>query len=442
MQTDKTFRVRIPQEAGSLQRFIAALSSTNASIGDITTLYIGRRYTHRSVTVEFSSEEHFSTVLKAVSNLPGIILDEVVDEVIQRHEGGKLLIRGKATIRTLGELREVYTPGVAKVCLALSHDPSLVRKYTMAGNTVAVVSNGTRVLGLGNIGPAASLPVMEAKAMFYGQFVDLNAVPIVLDETDPTRFVETVVRLAPGFAGIHLEDIRSPDCMEIEAALIRRLSIPVMHDDQHGTAVVALAAILNMLKLTDRKPKECTLAQIGLGAAGLAIARLAMDAGIGVVVGHDPIECARRMAAERGVRTVDLDSALRVADVLCLATGRAGVLTPSMIRPGQLILALSNPSPEIEPEDALRSGAAIALDGRHVNNILCYPGLFKGAIEARVSSITTPMKLAAAMTIASRADRGEVLPDPLDELVHLGVAAAVEAVAGSETETSEGSASP
>jgi malate dehydrogenase (oxaloacetate-decarboxylating) len=426
MQTDKTFRLRISQTTGTFSKVIAAITSTDVSFGNITTRHIGRKYVYRDITVEFQTERQFQCTLAAIQRVPGIIIDGVVDEVMSRHEGGKLTYRGRTQVQSLAELREIYTPGVAKVCMAIKADPALVRRYTTAGNTVAVVSNGTRVLGLGDIGPQASLPVMESKALFYGQFVDLNAVALVIDATSVEQFVETVARIAPSFAGIHLEDIRTPDCIEIEERLIARLSIPVMHDDQHGTAVVAVAAMRNMLKAASRTFADATVVQVGLGAAGLAIAMLAQAAGARAVLGVDPNPNAAAYAEAKGVPTAAMNDALQRADLVCLTTGQPGLLKPEMVRRGQMILALSNPKPEIEPRDALLAGAAFAADGRNVNNLLCYPGMFKGAIAAGARSISVAMKLAAVKVIADAAKDDEILPEPLDRGLHAAVANAVE----------------
>ena len=288
MQTDKTFRLRVSQVPGTFAKLVSAIASTGVSLGNITTRHIGRKYIYRDITVEFENEQQFRTTLAAIEAVPGVVVDGIVDEVMSRHEGGKMAYRGRTKVASLTELREIYTPGVAKVCMAIKADPVLVRRYTTAGNTVAVVSNGTRVLGLGNIGPEASLPVMESKALFYGQFVDLNAVALVSDATSIEDFVETVVRIAPSFAGIHLEDIRTPDCIEIEQRLAQRLSIPVMHDDQHGTAVVAVAAMKNVLRTLSMALDGATVTQVGLGAAGLAILLLVKAAGAKAVWGVEP----------------------------------------------------------------------------------------------------------------------------------------------------------
>ena len=429
MQTDKTFRLRISQVHGTFSKLVSAIAATGVSFGNITTRHIGRKYMYRDITVEFQSEQQFRTTLAAIESVPGVIVDGVVDEVLNRHEGGKMAYRGRTEAQSLAELREIYTPGVAKVCMAIKADPPLARRYTMAGNTVAVVSNGTRVLGLGDIGPQASLPVMESKALFYSQFVALNAVALVLDAPGVDEFVDTVVRISPSFAGIHLEDIRTPDCIEIEQRLIERLTIPVMHDDQHGTAVVAVAAMRNMLRAGRKTFRDAVVAQVGLGAAGLAIAQLAKAAGAKAVIGVDPNPGAVQYAQAKGIEALELDRAVERADLVCLTTGQPGLFKPEMVKRGQMILALSNPRPEIEPQEALRAGAAFAADGRNVNNILCYPGLFKGAIVAGVRSISVGMKLAAATVIADAAMDDEILPEPLDRRLHESVAAAVEAAA-------------
>lgn len=429
MQTDKTFQVRIPQEHGAFAKLIDAITATGVSFGNIKTRHIGRKHVYRAITIEFDSEVQYQHTLAAIRAVPGILIDAVVDEVLRRHEGGKLIYGGRVEVQSLAELREIYTPGVAKVCMAIKAEPQLARRYTMAGNTVAVVSNGTRVLGLGDIGPRASMPVMESKALFYRQLVGLNAVALVLDAPGVDDFVETVARIAPSFAGIHLEDIRSPDCIEIERRLIERLSIPVMHDDQHGTAVVAVAAMRNMLATVSKTFSDVTIAEVGLGAAGLAIASLARAAGAKTVLGIDPNPEAVKRASTLGLEPTDLNTAMARADLVCCTTGCPGLLRTEMIRPGHLILALSNPRPEIEPHDAVKAGAALAVDGRNVNNLLCYPGLFRGAIAAGAKSISQAMKLAAVKVIADAAAEGEILPEPLNKALHHAVARAVREVA-------------
>jgi malate dehydrogenase (oxaloacetate-decarboxylating) len=295
----------------------------------------------------------------------------------------------------------------------------------MIGRSVAICTNGTRVLGLGDIGPVAAMPVMEGKAVFYRQFVGISAMPILIDAREPEEFVQAVVRIAPTFGGIHLEDISAPECFEIEAQLIERLEQPVMHDDVHGTAVVTLAAAIAACRQVGRELREATVGQIGLGAAGLGIASLMVDGGVARVLATDPSDQARERAALRGIEPVGLDELLEQADVVVATTGRPGLIEPSHVRAGQVILALTNPDPEIEPEAALAAGAAFAADGRSVNNVLGYPGIFRGALLAGASEINLEMKLAAARAIAELTADAELVPDALDPDVHQRVAETV-----------------
>jgi malate dehydrogenase (oxaloacetate-decarboxylating) len=281
------------------------------------------------------------------------------------------------------------------------------------------------VLGLGDIGPLASLPVMEGKALFYAQLVGVSATPILLDTRDVDEFVETVVRIAHGFGGIHLEDISAPACFEIERRLIEALPQPVMHDDVHGTAVVTMAAAIAACRQVDIRLDEAVVGQIGLGAAGYGIATLIHDAGVRRVLATDPSERARAQAAARGIETASLPEVMEQADVVVATSGVPGLIGPELVRDGQVILALTNPVPEIEPDAALAAGAAFAADGTSVNNVLGYPGIFRGALLAGASAINLEMKRAAAWTLAGLTVESELVPDVLDRSVHETVAAAV-----------------
>ena len=285
------------------------------------------------------------------------------------------------------------------------------------------------MLGLGNIGPLASLPVMEGKAALYDRFAGISATPILINTLDPAEFIETVMRTSTGFGGIHLEDIRMPDCFRIEEELAVRLPKPVMHDDQWGTATVALAAILNACKLTGVDFKSSRVGQIGLGAAGSAIARTALSYGAREVLVSDlSIEACDRMRTF-GASITDMVTIMREADIVVATTGRPGLIRPDMVRRGQVIFALSNPDAEINPDVAVAAGAAYAGDGRSINNALAFPGIFRGALDVRASKITPEMRLAAAEAIAAHADPGELVPNPLDLRVHAAVRAAVSAMA-------------
>ena len=319
------------------------------------------------------------------------------------------------------DMRDVYTPGVARVSQAIAEHPGLATRFTTIGRTVAICTNGTRVLGLGDIGPVASMPVMEGKAMFYSQLAGISAVPILIDTKDVDEFVEAVVRIARTFGGIHLEDISAPECFEIERRLIEELDRPVMHDDVHGTAVVSLAAAIVACREADRRLDRSVIGQIGLGAAGFGIASLIKEAGAERVIASDPGEEARERASD--VRDRDGRDRWRRSWRSPTSSWRRpacpGLIKPELVREGQVILALSNPDPEITIDDALAAGAAFAADGTVVNNVLGYPGMFRGALLAGARSMTTEMKRAAAWAIAGlTVDAERLVPDVLDPQVH------------------------
>jgi malate dehydrogenase (oxaloacetate-decarboxylating) len=271
--------------------------------------------------------------------------------------------------------------------------------------------------------------VMEGKAVLYDRFSGISATPILIDTLDVREFVDTVVRISRTFGGIHLEDISSPECFQIEQELMARLDKPVMHDDQHGTAVVTLAAVINACRMTGRELKRSRMGQIGLGAAGSAIARLALAYGLGEVLVTDVSEAARETLAAAGARPVALAELMREADIVVATTGRPGLISPEMVHAGQVIFALSNPNAEIVPQVAREAGAAFAGDGRSINNALAFPGIFRGALRARSKAIRPEMLVAAAEAIAAMAEPGEVVPSPLNLAVHEAVAQAVEAKA-------------
>ena len=351
------------------------------------------------------------------------------DRVLNRHRGGKIRMQPALPITTTQILRDVYTPGVARVCLAIRDDPANANLYTNLPNTVAVVTNGTAVLGLGDIGPLAGLPVMEGKAALFASLVGITAVPILVDTRDPARVVDTITAIAPSFGAIQLEDIAAPECFEIETELVRRLDRPVLHDDQHGTAVVALAALLTAMRRVGGKLEDRTVGQVGMGAAGIGIARLLKAYGVRRLLGADLREDSLARLAAIGGERADLATVMRDADVVIATTGVRGLIRPEWVRKGQLILALSNPDAEIEPIQALEHGAAFAADGKSINNVSGFPGLFKGALEARATRFSDAMLMAAATTLSRLAGADALLPDPLDLEAHAQVAAAVRAAA-------------
>ena len=369
------------------------------------------------------------------------------DPVFALHQGGKMEVAATVPLRDAHDLSLSYTPGVARVCEAIAADPELAHHYTWVSNTVAVVTDGTAVLGLGDIGPAASMPVMEGKAVLFKQFGGVDAVPVALDTTDVDEIVETVVRLAPTFGGINLEDISSPRCFEIERRLIERLDVPVFHDDQHGTAVVTLAALINAVRLTDRDMQDLKVVISGAGAAGVAICAILRSAGVhkisvvdrtGVLVpGRDGMNEVKERLAEQCAPWASagtIDDALVGADVFIGVSG--GTVPESAVAqmaPDAIVFAMANPNPEVHPDVAARHARVVAT-GRsdfpnQINNVLVFPGIFRGALDVRATAISESMKIAAATAIADLVgdDLREtyVIPSPFDPRVSSAVARAV-----------------
>src|SRR4051795_4144269 len=422
---DCTYRLRIPHTSGQLAKVASTISEQGGLIGEVTTVSVARHEALRDITVELRDKAHAEALAAAFTALPGVTVSWFHDRAFIAHDGGKLDVVARRESRTNQDVRDVYTPGVARVSMAIAQYPQLAGRFTMIGRSVAICTNGTRVLGLGDIGPVASMPVMEGKALFYAQLVGISAVPVLIDTKDVDEFIETVVRIAPGFGGIHLEDISAPECFEIEARLIDALPQPVMHDDVHGTAVVTFAAAIAACRQVDKRLDEAVVGQIGLGAAGLGIATLLHDSGVSRVIGADPNPIAQERARDRGVDPGDPATVMREADVVVATSGLPGLIDPALIRPGQVILALTNPEPEIDPDVALEAGAAFAADGTSVNNVLGYPGIFRGALLAGAREINLDMKRAAAWALAGLTVESELVPNVLDLEVHEAVAEAV-----------------
>jgi malate dehydrogenase (oxaloacetate-decarboxylating) len=432
MPVDYVYRIDQPHVSGQLAKVCQTIADAHGLIGDVVTVQIGRHRSIREISVEVRDHGQAKTVAGMLEQLEGVSVISFHDRALLAHEGGKLAVEVRHPVHTLQQLRDIYTPGVARVCTAIAESPSLASRFTMIGRTVAICTNGTRVLGLGDIGPVASMPVMEGKALFYRQMAGISAMPILIDAGDPDEFVDTALRIAPGFGAIHLEDIRVPDCFEIEARLIDALDVPVMHDDVHGTAVATLAAVLAACDQVDIELSESTVGQIGLGAAGLGIASLMVDAGAARVLASDPNEDSHQRARERGIEITSFDELMAESRLVFATTGRPGLIEPGMVREGQVIFALTNPDPEITPQAALDAGAAFAADGTSVNNVLGYPGIFRGALMVGAAQISTGMKLAAARAIAGLTKEAELVPDALDPAVHAEVAAAVAEAARDE----------
>jgi len=430
-QLIRTLMIETPSIPGTLGRVATIIGLAGGDIGEIETVKVGPNYTIRNITVQVDHEEQIEELENSLFQLGGgIRLHAISDEVLHAHEGGKIQMKSKVSLQSLADLRRVYTPGVANVCRIIEQEPDKARIYTSIGNSVAIVTDGTAILGLGDIGPVAGMPVMEGKAVLFDQLAGINGIPILLDTKDPDEIIRTVKNISLGFSGILLEDIGSPHCFEIEERLKKELQIPVMHDDQHGTAVVTLAATISACKSAGIDLKKAKVGQIGLGAAGLAISRMLMAYGVKDVFGVDKCSDAKARLGRYGGHPVDsIEGLMSSCDIIIATTGVPGLIKQQWVRPGQVILALSNPKPEIEPELALQAGAAYAADGRSVNNVLGFPGIFRGVLNAQARDITQSMLVAAAETIAACTKPGDLVPHPLDLHVHKMVTEAVERAA-------------
>jgi malate dehydrogenase (oxaloacetate-decarboxylating) len=451
-----TLRVEFPHEAGALGKILTTIGDADGMVGAVDIVRMRKDRTTRDITVNARDSEHGQQVVQVVEDLPQVRVINVSDRTFLMHLGGKIEVRSKLQIRTRDDLSMVYTPGVARVCRAIASDSERAFNLTVKRNTVAVVSDGTAVLGLGDIGPLAAMPVMEGKAALFKQFANVDAFPICLDTKDTDAIVETVKNLAPAFGGINLEDISAPRCFEVEERLKKDLDIPVFHDDQHGTAVVVLAALINSLKIVDKGIEGLRIVVNGVGASGVACAKIIMAAGAKNIVGCDSkgivhegredLNESKRWFAEHTNpegRSGDLTEAVAGAD-LFLGLSVPDVLTVEHVEsmnPDPIILAMANPDPEIRPEVAMGKARIIAT-GRsdypnQINNVLCFPGIFRGALDVRAREIDEPMKLAAAEAIAGvipAEDLSEdyIIPSVFDERVAPAVA---EAVANKARET-------
>lgn len=448
-----TVRFDIRNRPGMLAEVTSVIGDHGGNIGAIDIVRADEDRLIRDITINARSDEHAHDIVESVREVEGVRVVNVSDRTFLMHLGGKLDIESKSPIRTRDQLSMAYTPGVARVSEAIHEDPMDAHRLTIKSNTVAVVTDGTAVLGLGDIGADAALPVMEGKAQLLKEFADVNGFPISLNTTDIDEIVETVERIAPVFGGVNLEDIAAPRCFEIEERLKERLDIPVFHDDQHGTAVVAVAALLNALKIVDKALADLKVVLVGIGAAGSAVTEMLLKMGVETIIGIDrggPVTSDRTdlgPAKERYVKMTDPDTesetlseAMEDADVFI------GLSGPDVIGPEDvqrmardpIVFAMANPRPEIMPEVASPHVAVMAT-GRsdypnQINNVLCFPGLFKGLLDCRATGVTDEMMIAAAHAIADTIDDRSLTPDYIvpsvfDSEVVGEVAAAVSSVA-------------
>ena len=421
----RTLRCRNANIPGTLGKLAVTIGQIGAEIGNIVTVHLGHHFTIRDIDVLVDSEGHLAELIAKVSRLRDVSVLEVRDDVLELHKHGIIKMPNSIQINSLDTLQKIYTPGVAEVCQLIASQPHWKDTYTSIPNFIAIVTDGTAVLGLGNIGPVAGMPVMEAKAALLYQLSGISGIPILLNTTDADEIIETVKNIAPTFAGIHLEDIASPRCFTIEETLAGDLSIPVMHDDQRGTAVVTLAALINACQRTKLSLEEARIGIIGLGTAGFAIARFLRQYIGRPALGTDKIEANVRRYVEHGGIPSSLDEIMKKADIVIAVTAVNGLISPSMIKKGQIIFALSNPYPEIAPGAAVAAGAAMAADGKTVNNLLAYPGTWRGTLDAKAKKINFEMYRAASLAIAGTTAEGELVPNSLDPRMHLAVTHAV-----------------
>ncbi|MFB2833370.1 malic enzyme-like NAD(P)-binding protein [Floridanema evergladense] len=441
-------RIELPNRAGMLASVTQAIASVGGNLGQIDLIEQSRYVSIREITVDAASLEQDEEIIQAVKAVPDIKIIEVYDRTFNLHRGGKLSVNSKISLKSQSDLAMAYTPGVGRICTAIAEDPEKVYSFTIKQNTVAIVTDGSAVLGLGNLGPAGALPVMEGKAMLFKEFAGIDAFPICLATQDPDEIVKTVKNIAPVFGGINLEDIAAPRCFEIERRLRQELDIPVFHDDQHGTAIVSLAALTNALKLVKKTLSEVRIVINGAGAAGIAIARLLKKAGAETIwmcdskgiLSHSRTDLNEEKREFAVKAQGSLAGALQGADIF-LGVSVPGVLTPEMVKSmakDPIVFAMANPIPEIQPE-YIASDVAVIATGRsdypnQINNVLAFPGVFRGTLDCRATTITTTMYLEAAYAIASLVNPNElsaeqVIPSVFDKRVATAVASAVQQAA-------------
>lgn len=439
-----TIQVELANQPGRLAAVTNAIATIGGNIGHISLVDQNRARSIREFVVDASSTDHADQIVAAIKALDEITVLKVFDRTFDLHRGGKITVQGRISLTDQSSLAMAYTPGVGRICKAIAEDPPQVFALTVKSNMVAIVSDGSAVLGLGNLGPEAALPVMEGKALLFKEFGGVDAFPICLATQDTEEIIQTVKHIAPVFGGINLEDISSPRCFEIEKRLRAELDIPVFHDDQHGTAIVTLAALYNALKVVQKPMDQVKIVFNGAGAAGVAVARLIRLAGAKTllmcdsagILSSDRTDLTPEKAEFAVATSGTLATALEGADVF-VGLSVPGVLTPEMVKgmnPDPIIFAMANPIPEIQPE-LVRGLVAVMATGRsdypnQINNVLAFPGIFRGALDCRAKEITSRMCLEAASAIASLIPPQEVsaehiIPSVFDDRVATAVAAAV-----------------
>jgi malate dehydrogenase (oxaloacetate-decarboxylating) len=434
------FRLRLRDRPGALAEALDTIGRRGGHVGDVALAGVDGSCKLRDIQAFMIDAEHRDATIRDLEELEGATVLQVVDEVMEVHRGGTIQTQHRVRLDTLMDLRMVYTPGVARVCERIAESPDAAWDYTAVRHKIAIVTNGTAVLGLGDIGPLASLPVMEGKAAILSRFVGVSAEPVLVHSREPQAIIDTVSQIEAGYGAIQLEDIAAPACFTVERGLQERLDKPVFHDDQHGTATVCVAGLKSALKRIGRRPEDCQAVVLGSGAAGSAIARFLIEFGVGEVILADSTGAIYEGRTEK--MNPEKEALARITNPgrvqgtlpevlagrnLFVGVSRPNLVTPEMVRTmgaDPIVFALANPVSEISVQAALEAGAAVAMDGRGMNNALAYPGIFRGALDVRAPRITPAMMLAAA-TALSEAARDQLLPDMLDLRVHECVARAV-----------------
>lgn len=421
----RRIRLSLPNVSGALSAVTAAVSEAG---GIVHAIQSGQENPKRRV-VELDllvlSQEQFATIRNALQQLDGVSIGEESNPALDAHRGGVITVQAKAPFRSEQDFAAVYAPGAARVAQAIACTPTLVYSHTVIPRLVALITNGTAVGGLGNIGPQAAMPVLESKAALLDICVMISGAPILLDTTDPQKIIETLLCIAPTFAAIYLEGIAAPACFAVEDSLTEAMHMPVWHDDQHGVAVVVLAALLTLARRFQRSLKTLRIGLVGLGPSGIGLVKLLQSCGVEGVLGADEQAEARIHLTRHGGQPAAVEEVMEEAEVVIATGGAPGSIPPGLVRRGQVIFALSEPAPEITPNAALAAGARCAADGRTLTSALAFPGLLRGALDARLSRVTDSMKLAAAAAIARHTKAPALVPAVLDPVLHLRVAQAV-----------------
>lgn len=453
MSLNFTIKLKLANRPGNLARVLGVIAQEGGSLGAIHLINASPSHTTRELMVRLKDRSHYKTLLSSLESMPEVQILQVADRVFNRHLGGKIEVKPRIPVQNWEDLSLVYTPGVAAISETIAEQPDMAYRLTMKGNTVAIVTDGSAILGLGNLGPTAALPVMEGKAVLFKQFANVDAVPLCLDVHEPQQIIDAVVALAPAFGGVNLEDIAAPKCFEIEEKLSDLLDIPVFHDDQHGTAIVTLAGLVNALKVVDKRITDVRVVMSGAGAAGVAIAKMLLKAGLKDLIVCDrkgaishknpPAESSKLWLAEN-TNSQGLQGSLR--EVIQGADVFIGVSAPGQLKREDvlvmaskpIVFALANPEPEILPDEIYDIAGVIAT-GRsdfpnQINNALAFPGLFRGALNSHARTINDEMCLAAAHALAGiikeeQLNAENIIPSIFNEEVAPAVSRAVEETA-------------